>query len=118
MLQMVVITTHICVASLLYEGLLKLLGKYEGPISVSQAKALVSKGYALVDVRSPEEFGKGHIDGATNIPLDILTKCDNLPQNGIIVYCASGMRSLDATQRLRSMGYKDAQNLGAMDRWG
>ena len=116
-LQLVVITTHICVASVMYEGLLKLIGKYEGPIAVSQAKELVSKGYALVDVRSPEEFRKAHIDGATNIPLDILTECDHLPQNGIIVYCASGMRSLDATQRLRKMGYKNAQNLGAMDRW-
>ena len=117
-LQLVVITTHICVASVMYEGLLKLIGKYEGPIAVAQAKALLDKGYALVDVRSPEEFRKGHIDGATNIPLDILAECGNLPQNGIIVYCASGMRSLDATQRLRRMGYTNAQNLGAMERWG
>lgn len=116
-LQVVVITTHICVASVMYEGLLKLIGKYDGPISVSETKNLLEKGFQLVDVRTPEEYQKGKIEGAMNIPLDILEQCDYLPKNGAILYCSSGMRSLDAAQRLKKMGYAEARNFGSMDRW-
>ncbi len=116
-LQLVVITTHICVASIMYEGLLKMFGKYEGPISLSKTKDLLGKGFQLVDVRSPEEYQERKIDGAINIPLDILENNKHIPKNGAIMYCRSGMRSLDAVQRLKKMGYKDVLNFGSIDRW-
>jgi rhodanese-related sulfurtransferase len=116
-LQLVVITTHICVASWMYEGLLKMIGKYEGPISISQTKSLLEKGFQLVDVRTPEEYQGKRIDGAINIPLNSLENCDHIPKNGVILYCRSGMRSLDAAQRLKKMGYNHVVNFGAMDRW-
>lgn len=116
-LQLVVITTHICVASIMYEGLLKLIGKYEGPISIEKAKLLLKNGYTLVDVRSPEEFNERKIDGAINIPLDILENCDSIPKNGSILYCRSGTRSLDAMDRMKKMGYNNVVNLGSIDRW-
>lgn len=117
-LQLVVITTHICVASMMYEGILKLLGKYEGPVAVTDAHKLIADGYQLVDVRSPKEFEEGKLTGAINIPLDILDTCDYLPAKGAVVYCKSGMRSLDAVQRLKAAGYTNVVNFGAMGRWG
>ena len=116
-LQIVVITTHICVASIMYEGILKLIGIYEGPISVDKAKSLLTKGYTFVDVRSPEEFNKKSIEGAVNIPLDILENCENIPSKGSIIYCKSGMRTYDAISRLKKMGYTNVENFGSIDRW-
>lgn len=116
-LQLVVITTHICVASIMYEGLLKMIGKYEGPISLSATKDLLGKGFQLVDVRSPEEYQKRNIDGAINIPLEILEKSNHIPKNGAILYCKGGMRSVDAVQRLKKMGYDNVVNFGSIDRW-
>ncbi len=40
-----------------------------GTISAGEATELVFSGATLVDVRSTEEFGSGHIEGAVNIPL-------------------------------------------------
>lgn len=117
-LQLVVITTHICVASIMYESILKLIGKYEGPVAVHEAHKLIADGYQLVDVRSPKEFQEGQLTGAINIPLDILEDCDHLPAKGAVVYCKSGMRSLDAAKRLKAAGYKNVVNFGAMGRWG
>ncbi len=116
-LQVLVITTHICVASVMYEGLLKMIGVYEGPISLTKAKSLLKEGYQLVDVRTPEEYQKGNIEGAINIPLDILDKSHRIPKHGAMLYCKSGMRSLDAVKRLKKMGVKNVLNFGSIDRW-
>ena len=43
-LQLIVITTHFCVASWMYEGLLRLLGQWIPPISSERAHALVEAG--------------------------------------------------------------------------
>lgn len=116
-LQLVVITTHLCVASMMYEGLLKIIGRYEGPVSLSKTKELIAKGFQLVDVRTPAEFQEIKIDGAINIPLNLLENSDQIPQDGAILYCASGVRSIDAVQRLKEMGYKNVLNFGSIDRW-
>ncbi len=116
-LQTIVITTHICVASVMYQGLMKFIGKYDGPIDVGKAKKLIHDGFALVDVRSPEEYDDSNIEGSINIPLEIIEECENLPEKGMILYCRSGIRSLDAMQKLIKMGYGDVYNLGSKDRW-
>ncbi len=74
----------------------------------------------VIDVRTPEEFSSGHIDGAINIPYDQIdaklpalnkTKKDE----NILVYCRSGRRSEAAKQTLLKLGYKNVQNGGGMD---
>jgi NADPH-dependent 2,4-dienoyl-CoA reductase/sulfur reductase-like enzyme/rhodanese-related sulfurtransferase len=69
-------------------------------------------GAALVDVRSPEEFAAGHIDGALNIPVDQLReRMGELPDDRrVIVTCAVGQRGHTATVLLNGFGY-DASNL-------
>jgi len=61
----------------------------------------------LLDVRTPIEFAKGHIEGAVNIPLDHLRRrIDELPDGKeIIVYCAIGLRAYAAARVLMQKGY-------------
>lgn len=73
----------------------------------------------VIDVRTPEEFASGHIDGAINIPYDQIG--DKLPtlknikkDDNILVYCRSGRRSETAKQTLNQLGYKNVQNGGGM----
>lgn len=117
-LQLIVITTHFCVASWMYEGLLRLSGRWRPPIAVEQARSLVAGGGQLVDVRSPEEFAGGHLEGAVNRPVDSI--CDHLDEfadRTVVVYCRSGMRSRRAAQQLAREGLETVHDMGAMTRW-
>jgi rhodanese-related sulfurtransferase len=73
----------------------------------------------IIDVRTPEEFASGHIDGAINIPYDqIEAKLPGLKkvekEDNILVYCRSGRRSETAKETLNKLGYKNVQNGGGM----
>lgn len=61
----------------------------------------------LLDVREPEEFERGHLKGAWNIPLEELEeRAGELPQDRpIAVYCMHGNRSLMAGRLLDEMGF-------------
>ncbi|MBE2251616.1 MAG: rhodanese-like domain-containing protein [Myxococcus sp.] len=88
-------------------------------ITPADAKALVQKGAALVDVRSPEEFASGHIEGAVNIPIDQLDarKGELKKDADIVLYCRSGARSERGRVLLSGAGYTKVYNLGAMSNW-
>jgi phage shock protein E len=89
-------------------------------ITAAAARALLTKGATLVDVRSPGEFGGGHLDGARNIPVgDIARRSRELgdKQRPVIVYCASGARSAAAKRMLQRAGFSHVYNLGAMSNW-
>ena len=68
----------------------------------------------IVDVRTPGEFMGGHVAGSINIPLQEveqrLEEIKALPQP-MILCCASGMRSEQATHYLRGHGV-DCENGG------
>jgi rhodanese-related sulfurtransferase len=105
-------------ASLLLLGFMLL--KRRGDVTPAQARKLVGEGARLVDVRSPGEFAGGHIEGAVNIPVGALG--DRLGEVGpkdrpVVLYCASGARSAMAARMLKSRGYSQVRNLGAMSRW-
>lgn len=67
----------------------------------------------LVDVRTPEEYALGTIDGAVNIPLDDLR--GRLGEIGmdsdVIVFCAVGLRGYLAQRILLGRGYRRVRNL-------
>merc|ERR1711937_67029 len=69
----------------------------------------------ILDVRSKEEFDKGHIEGAVQITSDELPNRDGeLPENKespVLVYCNSGRRSADVANTLLFMGYENVMNL-------
>ena len=76
----------------------------------------------LLDVREKEEVRAGYIEGAITIPRGFLEfqAAAHLPQTeaDIVVYCASGARSLLAAQVLRAMGYTHvASRAGGITRW-
>jgi rhodanese-related sulfurtransferase len=62
----------------------------------------------IVDVRAPEEFRAGHVEGAINIPSDqLVARADELPADTTIVTVCNlgGSRSCRAAELLHQMGY-------------
>lgn len=77
-------------------------------------KKLMAEGALILDVRTKEEFSRGHIKGAVNIPLNQLNKQlykIKSKEKPVITCCASGMRSASAKSILRANGF-DAYNGG------
>lgn len=116
-LQLIVNTTHFCLASWMYEMALKAVGMWEAPLTSEKAKEMVAQGAMLLDVREPHEFAKGHIDEAVNIPLSQLQNRVSEVKGPVVCYCLSGMRSAKAVSILQKNGVEEAHNLGAMSRW-
>ncbi len=102
----------------MYEGLLRALGRWTAPASLDKIRLLMQEQACLVDVRNPDEFARGHLDGAVNVPLDhVVQGFDGREDECLIVYCKSGLRSQRAAQILKRKGYRRVVNLGAMARW-
>jgi rhodanese-related sulfurtransferase len=67
--------------------------------------------YRVVDVRPPEEFEKGHVPGAMNIPLDVLFRPASLEKlapggDPIVLVCQSGHMESMALGGLAALGYE------------
>ena len=79
------------------------------------------KDYILLDVRTPEEFAEKHIPGAINIPNEDISDSEPeaLPNKNqlILVYCRSGNRSKQASQKLADMGYTNVVEFGGINDW-
>ena len=66
----------------------------------------------LLDVRSPEEYASGHLQGARNIPHASVAPDKSAP---VILYCRSGRRADTALKAMRSMGYENVSNFGGLE---
>ncbi|HMS92476.1 MAG TPA: rhodanese-like domain-containing protein [Candidatus Saccharibacteria bacterium] len=69
----------------------------------------------FIDVREPNEYVSGHLEGAINIPLGTIV--DNSSQlqdidkdSHIVVYCRSGARAENAKLQLQQLGFEDVSN--------
>ena len=84
-----------------------------------EARQLVAEGATLVDVRSAAEFASGHVEGARNIPVDVIrARLSEIPKDKpVVLYCQSGMRSASAARLLKKHGYRPVYNLGGMRNW-
>ncbi len=84
------------------------------PITDFSAETL-KEGALLVDVRTPEEFGQGHLEGALNIDWfapDFASRWEGIDKDKTIyVYCKVGGRSAKAAQKLDSLGFRHVVNL-------
>ena len=74
----------------------------------------------LLDVRQPREWAQGHLPGAIHIPLGSLE--DRLHElevdRAVVTYCASGMRSIDASYILKRNGRNEVRSLaGGIHAW-
>ena len=92
---------------------------------ISQAEALQmmqeQENYLIVDVRRPDEFAEGHIAGAINVPNEEIA--DEMPEllpdkdQLLLIYCRSGNRSKEASQKLADMGYTNVYEFGGINTW-
>jgi len=88
----------------------------------SGSVALLSEGYMILDVREPEEYEQGSVPNALHIPRGILESNieNHIPNYAqpIIVMCASGVRSVFATETLNQMGYSTVISMdGGFNQW-
>ena len=92
-------------------------------ISQDEAKKMMEKddGHVIVDVRREDEFASGHIPGAILIPNESIgtEKPAELPDLDqiILVYCRSGNRSAQASQKLANIGYTNVFDFGGIMTW-
>lgn len=90
-------------------------------IDVSQVDQAISQDtHTVVDVREPEEWQEGHIDGAVHIPLgDLAARAGELPAGKpVYTVCRSGQRSITAFEVLESAGVPGARSMaGGMIAW-
>lgn len=121
-LQLIVNTTHFCLASFMIEMGLKAIGKSLPAelIDGEEARELVGRGAMLVDVRDPSEFAMGALPGARNIPLGSLPQHVNELKTlevPLILYCEKGGRARMAHGLLSQQGVYGLHTLGGIGRW-
>ena len=77
--------------------------------------------YIILDVRTPEEYESGHIKDAINIPNEIIgdKEIAELPDKEqlIMIYCRSGNRSKQASEKLVELGYTNVVEFGGINTW-
>ena len=92
-------------------------------ISQDEAKLMMKDddGHVIVDVRRADEYAKGHIPGAILIPNEEIgtEPPEELPDKNqiILVYCRTGRRSKEASQKLAEMGYVNVYEFGGIEDW-
>lgn len=88
-------------------------------ITMDRAKKLQEEGALLVDVREPEAYEKGHLEGAVNLPYyDIHGIAEQYAadkKQPLIVYCATGKRSSQSKNSLEYLGYGAVYYLGGIE---
>ncbi len=92
-------------------------------ISMSEAVEMMQNkdGYIILDVRRPDEFAAGHIPNAVNVPNERIgnEEITELPDKDqlIFVYCRSGNRSKQASEKLVKLGYTNVVEFGGINDW-
>ncbi len=92
-------------------------------LSVQESSVMITQNpsIAILDVRTPEEFAQGHLQGATLIPVQTLEeslgKLAPLKGAKIIVYCHSGNRSAVASRLLANHGFIPLNMDGGISAW-
>ena len=90
-------------------------GKLKSVDKAEFAQIIGDGSVVLLDVRTPQEFSEGHIEGAMNIDVKDSLFITNVqrqiaPGSRVAVYCRSGRRSMSAAQQMVEKGY-DVVNL-------
>jgi rhodanese-related sulfurtransferase len=85
-------------------------------LNVSEfSQKITEPGVIIVDVRTPEEFASGHIEGALNIDFNSGNFANEItrlnPSETYAIYCRSGSRSGQAASIMHEAGFHDVSNL-------
>ena len=92
-------------------------------IAMDEAVTMMAQetGYIILDVRRPDEFAAGHIPGAINVANESIGTAEipELPDKDqlIMVYCRSGRRSKEASEKLVKLGYTNIVEFGGILDW-
>ena len=93
-------------------------------IDVDLAEKEIAAADVLIDVREPDEFAMGHIQGAVHIPRGLLefkmSSSESISPRDlqVLIYCKNGGRSSLAAKTLAEMGYLNVKAIaGGFDAW-
>ena len=92
-------------------------------ITVDEAVAMMAQeaGYIILDVRRPDEYAAGHIPNAINVANETIgtAEISELPDKNqlIMVYCRSGRRRKEASEKLVKLGYTNIVEFGGILDW-
>ena len=92
-------------------------------ITMDEAVTMMAQetGYIILDVRRPDEYAAGHIPHAINVPNETIgtSEIPELPDKNqfIMVYCRSGRRSKEASEKLVKLGYTNIVEFGGILDW-
>ncbi|MBQ5662577.1 MAG: rhodanese-like domain-containing protein [Clostridia bacterium] len=92
-------------------------------ITMDEAVTMMAQetGYIILDVRRPDEYAAGHIPNAINVPNESIgtSEIPELPDKNqlIMVYCRSGRRSKEASEKLVKLGYTNIVEFGGILDW-
>ena len=92
-------------------------------VTTEEAAAMLAeeRDYIILDVRTAQEYSEKHIPGAINIPNETIGTEDipELPDKEqlILVYCRSGNRSKQASEKLVKLGYTNIVEFGGINDW-
>ena len=83
---------------------------------------MIAAGAVLIDTREPHEWNAGHLTGATLIPpIDVMDKIGQAAPDRdkpVVVYCASGVRSMRAALQMAALGYRNVSSVaGGIVQW-
>jgi rhodanese-related sulfurtransferase len=91
-------------------------------ISSQDLIRLMNQGALVLDIRKPEEFAQGHVNGAKHLSSEqILTAADSFKRfkdKPVVVYCDSGSLAAAAVRQLNQQGFSKAFTLrGGFSGW-
>ena len=88
-------------------------------IALTLAVGIVAAKEVVIDVRTPQEFAQGHVQGALNIDHSVIGqeigKAAVAKDDTVILYCRSGQRSGKALETLKQMGFSRVENYGSLE---
>src|ERR1043166_4932583 len=89
-------------------------------LTVAEAKEKIDEGAQIIDVRTPGEYGGGHVPNALNIPhMSVLARQGELAKDKELVFiCQMGQRSALACEFAAAAGFKELYNVeGGTEAW-
>ena len=89
-------------------------------IDVVGTKTLQEEGTAIFDIRDPNSFASGHIEGAVHLTNDNIQKqiTETPTDKRIVIYCYHGISSQQAAQYFVAQGFTDVYSMdGGYEAW-
>jgi len=93
----------------------RLRGLATAAVSSQELIRLMNQGALVLDIRKPEDFALGHVNGAKHLPSDQILKASDqfkrFKEKPVVVYCDSGSLAAAAVRQLTEQGFTKAFNL-------